>query len=159
VVDPPANQLGSWRQIGRRREQVVLALLTAWTITDAAAQCGVNERTLRRWMTEDSRFQAEYDRARTATFQLGLHRVEALMGRAVDALDDLLTATKTPAVQLGAARTITELALHQHEVATILRRLTGSRPPSASAIRTDEQDAPARSTVVRPPPSIGRPWS
>jgi hypothetical protein len=46
------------------------------------------------------------------------------MAKAVDVLDDLLTATKAPAVQLGAARTITELALHQYEAQTILRRLT-----------------------------------
>ena len=75
-------------------------------------------------MTEDPTFKAEYDRARAATFQLGLHRVQALMGRAVDVLDDLLAATKAPAVQLGAARTIAELGLHHHDAETILRKLT-----------------------------------
>ena len=56
-------------------------------------------------------------------FQAALHRVQSLMTRAVNVLDDLLNATTAPAVQLGAARTIAELALHEHDAQTILRKL------------------------------------
>jgi hypothetical protein len=52
----------------------------------AAARCGVGERTLRRWLTEDSEFKAEYAAARSAMFQVGMSRIQALAGRAVLAL-------------------------------------------------------------------------
>src|SRR5215510_5979709 len=83
------------------REQAIVALLEARTIAEAAARCGIGERTLRRWLTEDRDFQQHYETARNVTFQAALHRVQALMTRAVTVLDDLLAATTTPAVQLG----------------------------------------------------------
>jgi len=57
------------------------------------------------------------------TFQAALHRVQTLMTRAVNVLDDLLAATRAPAVQLGAARTIVELGLHEHDAQAIRRKL------------------------------------
>ena len=56
------------------REQAILALLSEPTIGQAAARCGIGERTLRRWLTEDAAFQAEYEAARHATFQAALRR-------------------------------------------------------------------------------------
>ena len=61
--------------------------------------------------------------ARQATFEAGMNRVQALVTRAVDTLDDLLDAKKHPAVRLGAARTVVELGLHQHDAETIMRKL------------------------------------
>ena len=130
-----ADTCGHGAKTAARREQAILALLAARTLSDAATQCGVNERTLRRWMTEDPAFKAEYDRARAATFQLGLHRAQTLMGRAVDVLDALLAPTTAPAVQLGAARTIVELGLHEHDAQTILRKLTEIEQAQRSRLR------------------------
>jgi hypothetical protein len=56
-------------------------------------------------------------------FQVGMDRVQALVSRAVDTLDDLLGVKNNPAVRLGAARTVTELAIHQHDAETIMRKL------------------------------------
>ena len=42
---------------------------------------------------------------------------------AVDTLEDLLDATDHPSVRLGAARTVAELGIHQHDADTILRKL------------------------------------
>jgi hypothetical protein len=36
----------------------------------ASARCGVGERTLRRWLTEDSEFKAEYEAACSASSAL-----------------------------------------------------------------------------------------
>ena len=88
------------------REKAIVALLSAPTIGQAAKRSGVGERTLRRWLAEDANFKAQYDAARTAVFQVGMNRVQTLMARAVDTLDELLGATKYPAVRLGAARTV-----------------------------------------------------
>ena len=104
------------------RDQAVLALLTERTIADAARRCGVGERTLRRWLSDNS-FKAECDTARAALFESAMSRIQTLAGKAIDTLEELLCARKHPAVRLGAARTVVEVGLHQHEAATILSRL------------------------------------
>ena len=93
------------------------------TIGQAAARCGIGERTLHRWLSEDAAFQADYEAARRATFQAAISRIPALTVRAVDTLDDLLGTSKPPAVRLGAARTVAEIGMHQYDAETILRKL------------------------------------
>src|SRR5689334_11397140 len=95
------------------REQAILALLTERTLPKAAARCGVSERTLRRWQAEDSSFKAELESARAATFQAGIGRIHTLVAEAINTLEDLLGATESPSVRLGAARTIAEIGIHQ----------------------------------------------
>lgn len=104
------------------RDNAILALLSERTITEAARRCGVGERTLRRWLTEPA-FKAGCDAARAEIFQNAMARIQVLVHRAVDTLADLLAARKHPAVRLGAARTVVEVGLHQHEATTILRKL------------------------------------
>jgi hypothetical protein len=78
---------------------------------------------LRRWLAEDGAFQADLATARAATFDAAMIRIQSLTVRALDALEELLGAKGHPNVRLGAARVVAELAIHQHEAATILRRL------------------------------------
>jgi hypothetical protein len=82
---PQTATAGSARR-PRPSASAIVALLEAKTIAEAAARSGIGERMLRRWLTEDATFKADYNRARAAAFQLGLHRVQALMGRAVEAI-------------------------------------------------------------------------
>jgi len=105
------------------RDAAIRALLTEKSIQRAAKQCRVNERTLRRWLTEDAAFMAEYDHARQALHRAGMARVQALTGKGVETLEELLDAKKFPAVRLGTARTVVELGIHQHDTEIILRRL------------------------------------
>jgi hypothetical protein len=111
---------------GRKPEAVkgraVLALLSEKSIGAAAERCGVNEKTLRRWMAEEG-FRNELAEARRALFQAGLHRVQALVGEAVDTLASLLAPEVSAHVRLGAARTVAELGLQQHDAEVILQRL------------------------------------
>ena len=53
------------------RDRAVLALLSEKTITKAATRCGVNERTLRRWLADDDDFKAAHAEARQTMFQTG----------------------------------------------------------------------------------------
>jgi len=80
-------------------------------------------------------FRAAYDVARRTTFMAGISRVHALTPKAVETLEDLLDARPFPRVRLGAARTIAEIAFHQHDAETILRKLdeieAAQRPESA----------------------------
>ncbi len=105
------------------RERAVLALLSEKTVTDAAKKAGVDESTLRRWLSEDEAFQADHAAARQAAFEVSIHRVQALTARAVDTLEELLGEKKHPNVRLGAARTVAEIGIHQHDAETILRKL------------------------------------
>ena len=118
----PAEK-GHGAKTAAAREQAILALLTERTIGQAAARAGVGERTLRRWLTEDEAFTAEYQDARRATFQAAVGRIASLTVRAVEALEDLLADTKHPAVRLGAARTVAEIGMHQHDADTIIQTL------------------------------------
>ena len=105
------------------RERAVLALLSEKTVTEAAAKAEIDESTLRCWLSQDEAFQAEYAAARQAVFQSGLNRVQALTAKAVDTLEDLLDAKINANVRLGAARTVAEIGIHQHDAETILRKL------------------------------------
>ena len=106
------------------RERAVLALLSEKTITDAAKKAGVDDSTLRRWLSQDEAFQAEYATARNAAYQAGIHRAQALMtGRAMDTLKELLDAKINANVRLGAARTVAEIGIHQHDAETLLQKL------------------------------------
>ena len=100
-----------------------MALLTAKSTQQAAAEAGVGEKTLRTWLAEDADFQKQYAEARRAAFAMGMARVQALTAKAVDTLDDLLSADTAPAVRLGAARALVELALHVDDAETIMERL------------------------------------
>ena len=113
------------------REQAIVALLSAPTIVEAAARVGIGESTLRGWLSDDPAFQAEYEAARRATFQAAINRIPALAARAVDTLAALLEDKEPPAVRLGAARTVAEIGLYQHDAETILKKLDAleARPP------------------------------
>jgi hypothetical protein len=105
------------------RERAVLALLSEKSVGEAAKKAKVNEKTLRRWLSGDEAFQSEYAVARQAAFEAGIHRVQAITALAVDTLEELLGNTDHPNVRLGAARTVAEIGMHQHDAETILRKL------------------------------------
>ncbi len=114
---------GHGSKTGATRERAIVAILAESTIGAAAKRAGIGERTLRRWLTEDEAFQGALAEARCLAFEAGMGRVQALTARAVEALDELLGAKKCPSVRLGAARTVAELAIHQHDADTIMRKL------------------------------------
>ena len=119
----PARRVGTGPKSAAVRERAVVALLSEKTVTEAAAKAGVDESTLRRWMSDDEAFQAEYAAARTAAYQAGIYRAQALTGRALDTLEALLDDEKHPKVRLGAARTVAEIGIHQHDAETIMAKL------------------------------------
>jgi hypothetical protein len=123
TADDRKSGAGHGAKTAAVREQAILALLSEPTIAKAAARCRVGEKTLRRWLTADPAFQAEYEAARHATFQAAIRRIPTLTVRAVETLAELLGATKHPAVRLGAARTVAEIGMHQYDAETILRKL------------------------------------
>ena len=123
-----ATPKGHGAKSAAQREVVILALLSEKSIRLAAERlaadgCPVSERTIRGWLADDDAFKAAYEAARKATYQVGIARIQALTGRGVETLEELLDAKKFPAVRLGAARTLVELGIHQHDAETIMRKL------------------------------------
>jgi hypothetical protein len=118
-----AGSKGHGAKTAAVRERAILAFLSERSLELAAARADVSERTLRRWLTDDAAFKGEYDAARRAVFQASMSRIQALTGRAVEALEDLLAATDYPSVRLRAARTVAEFGIHQHDAETIMRKL------------------------------------
>src|SRR4029453_16725936 len=60
--------IGHGEKLSRKQDQVITALVTCASITEAAAQCGLAEVTLRRWLKQDG-FQAAYRDARRQVVQ------------------------------------------------------------------------------------------
>jgi hypothetical protein len=123
AADGGKNGAGHGAKTAAVREQAIVALLSEPTIGEAAARCGIGDRTLQRWLTDDAAFQAEYEAARHVTLQAAISWIPALTVRAVDTLAALLGDKEPPAVRLGAARTAADIGLHQYDAETILRKL------------------------------------
>src|SRR6266478_8119300 len=66
---------GQGDKLSRKQEQGISALLLHLTLLEAATAIGVDERTLRRWLREDTTFQAAYREARRGVVQHGITQV------------------------------------------------------------------------------------
>ncbi len=103
------------------REKALTALLESATITDAANRCGLNEKTLRRYL-EDAVFQKEFRAARRVVFEQNIVRLQSLHAGAVDTLERNLTC-ENPSVEVRAAQIIIEGNRKDFETLDILERL------------------------------------
>ena len=92
----------------RKMEQAIGALLTCPTVKDAAAQVGVNEKTLRTWMNVP-KFEMAYSDARRKALDGSMDRVRGLMDEAVQTLKRSMTCG-VPSVEVKAALGILETA-------------------------------------------------
>ena len=105
------------------RQRAIVELLAEKTLGAAASRVGVNEKTLRRWLAEDKDFKRELAEAQRVASETGVLRVQGLMSKAADTFGELMGPKVPPNIRLTAARIVSELAIHQYEAGTILRRL------------------------------------
>lgn len=103
------------------REKALSALLESATITDAAKKCGLNEKTLRRYL-DDAEFQTEFRAARRTVFEQNIVRLQSLHAGAVDTLERNLNC-ENPSVEVRAAQIIIEGSRKDFETLDILERL------------------------------------
>ncbi len=103
------------------RERALSALLSSGSITDAATRCGLNEKTLRRYLS-DTDFQREYKSERRVVFEQNIVRLQTLHDGAIDALERNLTC-ENPSVEVRAAQIIIEGNRKDFETLDILSRL------------------------------------
>ncbi len=103
------------------REKAVSSLLESATITEAAQKCGLNEKTLRRYL-EDAEFQKEFRAARRSIFEQNIARLQSLHAGAVAALERNLNC-ENPSVEVRAAQIVIESNRKDFETLDILQRL------------------------------------
>ncbi len=120
------------------REQAILALLSERTNAKAAAKCGVNARTLHRWLTKDEAFKSAYAEARQATLQAGMSRVQALTARG------LSTRSRIQHPQRWRSR---------RPIATVALRRSPPPPPQRDSTRRSDSFRVGRSTRLPRPRS------
>ncbi len=103
------------------REKAITALLESVSITDAAKKCGLNEKTLRRYL-DDTEFQTEFRAARRVVFEQNIIRLQSLHAGAVDTLERNLNC-ENPSVEVRAAQIIIEGSRKDFETLDVLSRL------------------------------------
>ena len=103
------------------REKALTALLESATITEAAQNCGLNEKTLRRYL-DDAEFQKEFRAARRLAFEQNIFRLQSLHAGAVDTLERNLTC-ENPSVEVRSAQIIIEGSRKDFETLDVLARL------------------------------------
>ena len=107
----------------RKQEQAIQALLTTATIGEAAAQCGVSERTLLRWLAE-SAFSEAYQRAKSDLLAAATGKLRFESAKAVDVLATVAGDAEAPAsARANAARAIIQLALDANTAENLEARI------------------------------------
>jgi hypothetical protein len=103
------------------REKALNSLLESATIIDAAKKCGLNEKTLRRYLA-DAEFQKEFRAARRSIFEQNIVRLQSLHAGAVATLERNLNC-EIPSTEVRAAQIIIEGNRKDFETLDILQRL------------------------------------
>lgn len=113
---------GQGEKLKGRQQQAITALLSEGTVKRAAKKAGVGERTLRRWLSEDKAFLAEYRAARRVLLEQTLTNLATISSAAVVTLYNEFRAD-SPAVRVRAASNVLRLLFSGHELTDIEERL------------------------------------
>jgi hypothetical protein len=103
------------------KDKALNALLESASVSEAAIKCGLNEKTLRRYLA-DAEFQKEFRAARRIVFEQNIIRLQSLHAGAVDTLERNLTC-ENPSVEVRAAQIVIEGSRKDFETFDILERL------------------------------------
>ena len=115
-----------------KQEKAIAALLNEATITAAAANVGVGERTLQTWLGED-RFAEAYRTARRAAGTQAIARLQQVSSAAVSVLVRVMASSETPpATRVAAAKTVLEMAVRAVELEDLEARIALLEAANAS---------------------------
>jgi hypothetical protein len=112
---------GNSPKLARRREQFLVALLTAPSIIEAARKCEISETTARRWLAMPE-VRERYQALRREAVDQALAQLQSVTGAAVLTLARNLRAESAGA-QIRAALGIIEHAVRAVELADLQLRL------------------------------------
>jgi len=111
------------QQLTSRQHRAVQSLITGTSISDAAKQANIHERTLYRWLQEEQ-FQSAVRRARQLSLtQLATH-LQHMAGRAAGTLDEIMEdKNATSASRVSAARYTMDMFYKAATLEDIMERL------------------------------------
>ena len=111
------------RQLDRKQENAIVALLAQRNVEEAANAVKVPPRTLYRWLKEP-KFQAAYRQARRQAFGQAVARLQQISGAAVATLGKIMVDPQAPAAsRVRAAHTVLEHAAKAIEIEDLNARV------------------------------------
>jgi hypothetical protein len=114
---------GHGEKLGRKKEQAIVALVTARNTEDAAKSIGVSTKTLLRWQKLPE-FERAYREARLAAFQQSLAKLQQASVPAVTTLLKVMVDPATPlAVKARCACFILEQTRRSTETEDLAARI------------------------------------
>ena len=113
---------GHGSKLDRRREAAVAALLSHGSLGQAAAACGLSERTLRRWLGEPA-FAAEFRARRREIVEHATAVLQQFTGRAVATLGQAMAEAGWP-TRMRAAVEVLKMATSSIELFELVQRVT-----------------------------------
>jgi hypothetical protein len=107
----------------RRKEQAIAALLSHKNLTDAARDCKISERTLRRWL-RNKQFAGRFRRERAMLLDGVVDVIKAAAVGAVEVLVAIMQGKRMPASsRVAAASRILEFSFKSPELQTLEKRI------------------------------------
>jgi hypothetical protein len=103
------------------QEKALNALLESASVSEAAIKCGLNAKTLRRYL-DDPEFQKEFRAARRVVFEQNIFKLQSLHNQAVDTLERNLNC-EIPSTEVRSAQIIVEATRRDFETLDVLHRL------------------------------------
>ena len=109
----------------RNQDRALSALLSQPTLALVAAQVGITERTLYRWINEDSAFKAEYLKLRREIVGSAVLQLQKASNNAVNCLISTMNDLDNPAsARVAAAKTVLELSFKGLEMDDLEARIS-----------------------------------
>ena len=106
------------------KERALEALMHNTTLTAAAAQAGLNRKTLQRYLTSDTEFIARYNEEKNKLITSATDALQKVMNPAIAALAGIVEDEEVnAAVRIQAARAVLDYALKLTETQDIIRRV------------------------------------
>lgn len=93
------------RKLTSKQEMTLIALAAGANLTEAASAAGVTRESVSAWYNHNNVFQSALAQKREAVWQENLSRLRGLLSKAIDQLDELLSADD-PALSLKAVATL-----------------------------------------------------
>lgn len=121
-------------------DELILALAAGASVSEAAEQTGMGERTVYRRLA-DAEFRRAVSEARGRLFDAALGKLAGIATKAADTLERLMESDK-PSVALGAAKAALELGPRLRELTELEERLNRLEGIAKGNERANEQ-APA----------------
>jgi len=110
--------------ITARHEKVILALLRTPTIKEASQQSGVGERTIWRWLQDDT-FQEAYMEARKEAFSRAVGLLQQALSEAILVLREMMNNPETrDSSRVSSARAILDIGLKARELDDLEERIS-----------------------------------